>query len=173
MVKKEKEEAKVMADSLAKENQLLKARIAAVEAKIPAILSDAELNELGEAQAKADSVAHAFGAKAPAPMMGEKPLSYRRRVVEMFKKHSKDWMGIDLSAIVDASTFGIAERSIYADAMAAANSPASYDIGHLHEHVQRVRGGGEISTFKGNPKTWMGQFKMPGNKLTGINTKGD
>ena len=163
---KKEEEAKIVADSLAKENKLLKSKIAAIEARLPVILNDAELNQLSEAQARADSVAHAFGTKAPAPMMGERPLSYRKRVVEMFKKHSNDWKGIDLGKIMDEATFGIAERAIYADATAVAQNPAYYEGDGLIENVQKLRGGGEISTFKGSPSAWMNQFKAPSHKVS-------
>ena len=167
---KKETEAKVVADSIMKENAAMKAKIAAIEARMPAILSDADLNELSAAQAKADSVAHAFGDKAPAPMMGEKPLSYRRRVADMFKKYSADWKDMDLSVL--GSSLGIAERAIYADAMSAANMPASYGEGVLRESTTRMRGGTEITTFTGDSNAWMGQFKLPGSKLVGINTKG-
>ena len=167
---KKEVEAKVVADSIMKENAAMKAKIAAIEARMPAILSDADLNELSAAQAKADSVAHAFGDKAPAPMMGEKPLSYRRRVADMFKKYSADWKDMDLSVL--GSSLGIAERAIYADAMSAANMPASYGEGVLRESTTRMRGGTEITTFSGDSNAWMGQFKLPGSKLVGINTKG-
>ena len=167
---KKEMEAKVVADSIMKENAAMKAKIASIEARMPAILSDADLNELSAAQAKADSVAHAFGDKAPAPMMGEKPLSYRRRVADMFKKYSADWKDMDLSVL--GNSLGIAERAIYADAMSAANMPASYGEGVLRESTTRMRGGTEITTFSGDSNAWMGQFKLPGSKLVGINTKG-
>ena len=167
---KKEMEAKVVADSMMKENAAMKAKIASIEARMPAILSDADLNELSAAQAKADSVAHAFGDKAPAPMMGEKPLSYRRRVADMFKKYSADWKDMDLSVL--GNSLGIAERAIYADAMSAANMPASYGEGVLRESTTRMRGGTEITTFSGDSNAWMGQFKLPGSKLVGINTKG-
>jgi hypothetical protein len=103
-------------------------------------------------------------------MMGEKPLSYRRRVADMFKKYSADWKDMDLSVL--GNSLGIAERAIYADAMSAANMPASYGEGVLRESTTRMRGGTEITTFSGDSNAWMGQFKLPGSKLVGINTKG-
>jgi hypothetical protein len=59
----------------------------------------------------------------------------------------------------------IAEKAIYADAMAAASSPSVSAGGGLREIVTRSRAGHEISNFVGRISDFTGQFKSPVRKF--------
>jgi flagellar biosynthesis GTPase FlhF len=117
--KADAEEAERMAKEKADSD--LRREIAELRSRIPTELSDADRNELADAQIKADSVFSAFGQRAPSPVSGEKPLAYRRRLLVKLQEHSPDFKGVDLSAIADAQLLNIAEKQIYADAQSAAS----------------------------------------------------
>ena len=113
----EEEEAKMKADSD------VARRIADLEAKLPRVMSDAEHAAMADAQARADSVFHAFGKRAPRPLDGETLPRYRRRLVTALKSHSSAWKEVDIGALVQDSAFEVAEKQVFADALVAANHP--------------------------------------------------
>jgi hypothetical protein len=78
---------------------------------------------LADVQARADTVAQAWGKRAPAPMMGETVLGYRKRLVRGFQRHSTAWKAADLYPMTDAAVFGNIEEQIYADALVASRTP--------------------------------------------------
>lgn len=135
----------------------------------PRALSDSEREELSEAQAKADSVANAFGERASAPMAGETPLAYRRRLASKFKAHSKEYATIDLNAVADSALFGIIEKSIYADAQAAAFSPATIVPNQLRPIVRADATGRQITTYAGDPAATWAPFQLKARRVVAIN----
>lgn len=135
----------------------------------PRALSDSEREELSEAQAKADSVANAFGERASAPMAGETPLAYRRRLASKFKAHSKEYASIDLNAVADSALFGIIEKSIYADAQTAAYSPATVVPNQVRAIVRADATGRNITTFAGDPAAVWGPFQLKARRVVAIN----
>lgn len=165
--KKAAEEEGAKADKAKKDAEDMKARLDAVEKKIPEERSDDDMAEMADAQAKADSVASMFGKSAGRPLNGEGLLAYRKRQLKAFQAHSKDWKDVNLG-ILDATTLNIAERSIYADAMTAARTPTDLPVGTLREIRQADRTGRVISTFHGDMNAWMGDFKSPKRRLVGI-----
>ncbi len=160
----EEEAKKAKADSAA-----VQARIADMEARMPKVLSDADVAKIADTQSKADSVCRAFGDSAPAPVAGESVLGYRKRLIARFKDHSPSWKAVPLEAISDA-VIDIAEKQIYADAATAARTPG-IDVGAgLREVISKSRAGHEISTFVGRISDFTGQFKNPVRKfVTQIN----
>lgn len=153
MQKKAEEEEKAKADSA------IAAQIKALEARIPAILSDEDLNAIGAAQAKADSIFSAFGASAPKPIQGEGPGAYRRRLAASLKEHSATYKNVDL-AKADDSLFGIAEAAIYADAERAASSPASAPASGLRMRTYRTAAGHAVTEWHGDPSAATGGFSQ-------------
>ena len=135
----------------------------------PRALSDSEREELSEAQAKADSVANAFGERASAPMAGETPLGYRKRLASKFKVHSKQYAEIDLNAVADSALFGIIEKSIYADAQAAAFSPATVVPNQLRPIVRADATGRQITTYAGDPAATWAPFQLKARRVVAIN----
>lgn len=151
----------------------LAARLADLESRVPAILSDSDLVELSNAQARADSVAQSFGETAPRPLMGETPLSYRKRLASRYKAYSKDYKDINVSAIADSALFAVAESRIYADAQAAANAPQDVPAGQLVPRVSRDSTGRQITSFTGDIGVFTGQFSLPARRVAGFTTKGN
>lgn len=159
--KKEEEEAKADAQLAARVDALVAARLAPPP--------EADLAALADAQARADSVAAAFGDSAPRPLNGESVLAYRKRLVGRYKQHSDAWKGVDLAAVSDAAMLDVVERQVYADAMTAARHPTvSADEG-LREVRTVSDAGHRVTTFVGNMSSWTNQFKLPGRAVTKIN----
>lgn len=132
----EKRKADAKADAQALVDAGLKPvadRIAEVAAKMPKALSDEDYHKMADAQARADDVFSALGARAPRPLDGEDLLAYRRRLAGGLKTHSAAWKTVDLTAIADAVAFDNIETQIYADATRAAHTPVDLPAGVLRE----------------------------------------
>lgn len=172
-------EAKGKADADAKEAEEKAAKekadadirreLAELKSRIPTELSDAERNEVADAQVKADSVFSAFGKRAPAPLSGEKPLSYRRRLLVQLQEHSPDFKSVDLSSIADAALLGFAEKQIYADAQKSAS--LSVGPGMLREIKRADATGRQISTFEGDPAATWAPFQSGKRQVTSFNNQ--
>jgi 8-oxo-dGTP pyrophosphatase MutT (NUDIX family) len=164
----EKEKADAKADSARKDKQLadMARRLDALTGAVH--ISDADRVQLAEIQSRADTVENAFGGRASAPVPGETPVAYRKRLAAKFKTHSKAWVGEDVGALSD-SVLAIAEQQIYADALAASSSPADVPAGTLREIIKIDRVGRKISEFVGAKSAWMDQFKSPAQLQVRIN----
>lgn len=160
---KEKDEALARADSATK---ALRAEVDGLKALIRPVPED-EARSLAEEQVRADAVYAAHGSAASRPMQGESLLGYRRRLAEGMQKHSLAWKGIDL-ATLPAPALDLAAQSIYADAAAAARNPADVPEGTLREIVTTDSTGRRITSFAGEPRTWMAQFSANRRRVTGI-----
>lgn len=144
----------------------LKRQIEELRSRIPTELSDAERNEVADAQVKADSVFSSYGKRAPMPLHGEKPMAYRRRMMVQLQQHSADYKDVDLSAIADAQVLKIAEKQIYADAQASAS--LSIGAGQLREIKRADATGRQISTFEGDPAACWAPFQTGKRQITGF-----
>jgi hypothetical protein len=167
--KEEKERADAAARGSATPDVL--AQIKALEARIPAVLSDADRALFVGAQVKAERVAQAFGDSEGAPrwMNGETLPDYQRRLLGKYKAHSAAWKDKDL-ARVDASVLDVAETQIYADAITAASAPSSVAPGTLRVEVTPDDTGRRIRRFHGDPEVTWGPFKQPLRSITGVRT---
>ena len=126
---------------------------------------------LADAQSRADALAQAFGKRAPAPLTGERPLTYRKRMAQPFKRYSKQFGDVDLSTITDPAVFAGVESVIYADALAAsANLGADVPAGELRE-ITRVDDatGVRVTSFYGQG-TFIGRLKRPSARVTAFHT---
>ena len=154
----EEKREKAMADAAD-----MKARLDAIDAKMPKERSDSEVKELADAQARADSVLMAFGKQARGPWNGETGIAYRRAFANELKVHSPAWKDIDLSKLPDAALAN-AEADIYKCAADSAMSPATVPEGTLRE-IKRPDGTGRLrSEFAGDSDVWMNRFKLPVNR---------
>jgi hypothetical protein len=147
-------------NSVTQENADLKARLTAMEATMKGLTTERSVDEsaaLGAAQARADSIAAQFGDKAPAPFTGEASLSYRKRLVGRFQRHSARFKDAKLDGL-DATQLGAIEDFVYQDAQVAARNPATgAGLGKLIAHT-RHEGGREVTTYTGDPMSWMQPF---------------
>ena len=148
-------------DSIKRENQALKARLDEMEARLRP-LSHADRDQLSAAQARADGVMQLFGKQANAPLAGETPISYRKRLADSLKKHSSDLKDVRMDSL-DGRAFDLVEERIYADARSAALNPAEAPMGRLIPQVRRDSAGREITSFTGDPMAWMQHFMSGGN----------
>lgn len=123
-----------------------------------------------DAQAAADSVYAAFGKSATRPLKGESLLKYRTRLLRGLQGYSDAYKAVKLSAIKDAQLLSIAEKQIFADALAAAKS-VSASNGSLIEHVERDAAGRTIRKFSGSMSAWLDDFKVPSMKVARFNTR--
>lgn len=165
--KADAEEAEKMAKEKA-DSQILQ-EIAELRSRIPTELSDEERNEVAEAQVKADSVFSSFGKRAPIPLSGEKPMTYRRRLMIQLQEHSPDYKAVDLSAIADSQLLSTAEKHIYADAQKAAS--LSVGPGMLREIKRADATGRQISTFEGDPAVTWAPFQSGKRQVTSFNNQ--
>ena len=162
--------AEERADAQARENAQLKERIAAMEARLSTVmtpLSAEDRNELSRAQARADSLAQMFGEDVPPPLHGEKPIEYRKRLAGKFAKHSEALKGARLDSL-DAATFHVLEERIYADAQAAARSPAKMPAGRLQAHQYQDAAGRTITEYTGDIGVAFAPF-ISGGQVARIN----
>lgn len=158
--------AEERADAQSRENRELRSKIAAMESRLANItrpLSATDRDQLAGAQARADSLAQAFGDSVSPPLHGERPIEYRKRLAEKFKKHSAAMKNEKFDGLSDGA-FAIVEERIYADAQAAARSPAQMPAGRLMQHVRRDSAGREITEFTGDFAAAFGPFMAGGYK---------
>ena len=120
---------------------------------------DAMHSRFADAQAKADSVFAAFGKSASRPLQGESLSSYRKRLLRGLQGYSDAYKAVNLRAIFDKALLEIAEKQIFADAMAKAKTPVAYGDA-LVEHRTTDRTGRTISTFSGPVSAWLDDFKV-------------
>lgn len=155
--KADAEERKKIADSVSE----VKTRIDAVQAMLPKARSDDERAALADAQAKADSVYHAFGDSAPRVLDGESLGDYRRRLLGKLKVHSPQWKDIDLAGVND-KVLDVAEAQVFTDSMAAANHPTDLPEGQMRA-VTRVdpSTGIRMTTFHGKSSFIRGMTREP------------
>lgn len=128
---------------------------------------ETEAAELAAEQVRADAVYGQHGAHASRPVQGESLLAYRRRLAQGMQKHSPAWAGIDL-ATLPADALQVATTAIYADAAKAARNPVDVPKGTLREVVTHDSTGRRISTFHGEPRSWMSDFTATRRRITGI-----
>lgn len=149
-----------MARQDAEDRATLRRRLDEMERKIPKELSDKDYSDMAEAQAKADSVFHAFGDRAPRPLQGEDLTGYRKRLAKGLQKHSDRWSNIDLGTL-HQDALSIAEADIYREAAIVARNPVDLAAGTLREIVQNDRFTGlRTSTFVGK-NTFITGMKPP------------
>lgn len=160
---KAKDEALARADSAIKQLQDEVAKLA----RVAQPLDENEARALADEQVRADAVYAAHGASASRPVAGETVVAYRRRLAQGLQKHSAAWRDIDLSSL-PAPALDLAAATIYADAAAAARNPVDVPEGTLREIVSVDSTGRRITTFVGEPRTWMSQFTANRRRVSGI-----
>ena len=117
-----------------------------------------------DAQSRADAVAQMFGSRAPAPMMGESSMNYRKRLLRNFARHST-FAKADFDTIAaDAATFANVENIVYADAAEASKTP-DVPSGQLLKRTRTTETGHVINEFFGN-ETFIKQLRMPSKYVT-------
>lgn len=144
----------------------LQAEINALRAQMTAAItmpSRDEMDALADAQARADSVYSALGDRASAPIHGERPIAYRKRLAAKIQHHSAQFGKAALDVLDDA-TFQAVESAIYADAMAAALSPATAPKTGLRAVTKRSETGHVTTEYVGDVAHFIGKYRPPVNQ---------
>lgn len=164
--KKDAEEAEEKAKAKADAEETRK-KIADLEDRLKP-RADADMVEMADAQAKADSVFQMFGQRAPRPLDGESLMGFRRRMLGSLKAHSAAWKDVDLASIADSAALGTIETQIYADAQRAALTPTGLPEGQLRELRHTDETGRTSKTFVGQPRSWMRSFSANRRRVGSI-----
>ncbi len=123
--------------------------------------SEAALHALREVQARADEAYRSHGTQAPPPVHGEALADYRRRLAAPMARYSTDWAAVPLHSVAAGAGLDVVERTIYADAVAAARSPRDVAPGTLREIVSRDAAGRPATEFFGHPDVTWHPYKAP------------
>ena len=115
-------------------------------------------HDLATAQLRADHVAMAFGERASAPLVGEDLTAFRVRLLLPYQPHSAAFKDLDLDKLAAAGGLDVAEKQIYADAMAYSKSPERVAPGQLLMTEKTLDGGHVYRKFSGQPRAWMDEI---------------
>jgi hypothetical protein len=155
----------------AEENRYLRNQLADLQHRLSSVqrsTSAEERNEIAAATARCDAVARLYGTTASAPVPGETPLAYRRRLAAHYQRYSKTFAQARLDAL-DAATFEPVESTIFAEAAEAARDPASYGPGELVAVQERDSAGRLVTKYYGDPLSWMAAFMGSGGVVGNVN----
>jgi hypothetical protein len=124
---------------------------------------------LAEIQSEAQRASDAWAKQTVHPWEGESVTAYRRRTAKEHQQHSPAWKDVDLHTL-SGQALRNATAQIYADSIAASESPASYP----ETLVERVRhdpvSGQKRIEFYGSPSAWTNQFKSGAMRVTAFKT---
>lgn len=150
------------------ENAALKTQLAALESRLTSLtqpLSHEDRDALAAAQSRADATYQLVGSRASAPLMGENPIAYRKRLAAGLQKYSKQFKEVALDSL-DGPIFETVEQSIYSDAETASRAADSTTVGRLMPQVRKDSAGREITTFHGDMNAWLTPFKSAGRSVS-------
>ena len=147
------------------------AKLAAIELRLPADLTDEQRHGLALVQARADEVYMAFGKRAPQAMSGEELLAYRKRLVNQLKVHSPTWKDVDVINL-KADAFDVAEKQVLHDATAAALHPADLAEDELRAITKTDSATGIRMTEFVGKRSFVSGMKRPPAFVTRIFTPG-
>lgn len=133
-------------------------------------VTDEDRAKMSSIQSRADSAYMMLGDAAPRYMDGEEPLDYRRRLIKKLQTKSSTWKDVDLSR-ADSAMLDVAEKQIYADAVASAMSPVDLAEGHLRMIRKTDETGRTHVMWAGQPRAWMQQFQPPTRRVTNFETR--
>jgi hypothetical protein len=122
-----------------------------------------------EHQSMADTAWRAWSGAAPAPLFGEQLLNFRRRLLRPLMKHSKEFAAVDVDELNEPLITPI-EKSVFADAIRASADNSSVPDDYLREVITTDATGRRISTFYGQPRSWMNALAGQRRRLIGIRT---
>lgn len=157
---KEKEEAAKADSAAATRAELaeMRATIAAMSARTPSIINDADRERFAMIQEQADPAFQAFNDRAPAPLDGETPIQYKRRLGKKLQVNSAKWKTANLTSISDDAMLDTVIADIYADSINAARAGVDVPAGQLRTISKRLESGHIRNDFVGTPEAWMRGF---------------
>jgi hypothetical protein len=120
-----------------------------------------------EHQSMADTAWRAWSGAAPPPLSGERLLDFRRRLLRPLMKHSTQFSSVDVDELHEPLITPI-EKSVFSDAIQASTDNSSVPEDFLREIVTVDKTGRRISSFIGQPRSWMKEFAGQRRRLIGI-----
>lgn len=162
--KEEEEEDRMARNDSANYEKLLRQlnNVTAAMSRMSKPLTADDRNLLAAAQARADEIGPALGLDITAPLAGERPFEYRRRMAAKFQKFSAGTKDINVNDVPDAA-FSLIEDRIYADAKSAIADPENYQPGQLVAFTHYDAANRPVTTYAGRPNAWMAPF-MPASR---------
>jgi hypothetical protein len=163
---KEKADAALRAGN----NSELAKKLAEMERRMPAILSDDDKARFAEVQMRCDAAYQAWNyGQAPHALQGETFNDYRVRLLAKLKSHSKVYKDSNLGILVnDSAAFSVVENAIVTDAVEASSSQVTIGA-PLRELVTRNDSGHTVRKFIGDPAVTWGAFMGGATKFGRIN----
>ncbi|MGC9216183.1 hypothetical protein [Acidithiobacillus sp.] len=157
-------------------NRATQAKIAELEKQLSAVYREPTMedrNALSETRARADGIYQALtGQTASAPMPGESPISYRKRMADGLRKYSDRMKEVRVDSLT-GEAFKLIEDTIYEDAQNAIRSDSIIPEGQLRKIVRMDRGR-EKTEYVGDPSVTWGPFSagaVMGARLTNPSVK--
>ena len=143
------------------ENASLRARLEAMEARISRPTPPAERDAIEAAKIRFDTMMAPLGVRAPDPTPGQSADDYRRNRLRDAAEHSPRFAGEQFHG---ASPTVIAEMEgkVYQDIQQNVRAKADGTPGVLVARKARDVSGREITTYIGDPLTWMSPFMHRG-----------
>ncbi len=157
------------ADSVRRDSAADAEEIENYKAKVGPTYKVAADSVLADIQTDAQRASDAWAKETVHPWEGETITAYRRRTAKEHQQHSPAWKDVDLHTL-SGQALRNATAQIYADSIAASESPASYP----ETLVERVRhdpvSGQKRIEFYGSPSAWTNQFKSGAMRVTAFKT---
>lgn len=133
----------------------LSTQLTETRAIVPRPMNDADAAKLARAQAQFDEVLVPLGKRAPAPLINESELSYRKRLLTEIKPHSRAYKEADVYIVPEGPVFDAMDEQIRFDAIAFGRTPAAAPAGTLIPSVTN-EGGHTFTRYAGDASAWMG-----------------
>jgi hypothetical protein len=119
-----------------------------------------------EHQSRADQAYQSLGLRAPARVVGEPIVEYRRRLLAPLVQHSPQWQKVTVNTL-SGPALDVAEETVFADAVTAATRTGA-GTGPLREIVHTDESGRRIKRFYGDPEFTWAPFKLPARAVIGF-----
>ena len=137
------------------------AKIAEMEKRLNDVYSEPTIedrNAIAEVRSRADSIYQALtGQTASAPIPGESPIAYRKRLVDGLRKFSDRMKDVRVDSLT-GEAFAVVEDRIYTDALAATRSEAIVPAGTLRA-ITRNDNGHIRTDYIGDSAAWTAPFR--------------
>ena len=137
------------------------AKIAEMEKRLNDVYAEPTIedrNAIAETRSRADSIYQALtGQTASAPIPGESPIAYRKRLVDGLRKFSDRMKDVRVDSLT-GEAFAVVEDRIYTDALAATRSEAIVPAGTLRA-ITRNDNGHIRTDYIGDSAAWTAPFR--------------
>lgn len=143
------------------ENEVLRRKVDWLQTQITRAttpLRGSEMDQLADAQTRADGVYTALGERVPPAGPGEGTRAYRERLAAKLQRYSPQFKGTSLGLLDDLS-FDAVEGRIYNDAMLAATRPDA--SGGLRAVTRNDGMGHTYTEYHGDNGAFLAKFKPP------------